>query len=682
MAKDNRIEPVVDENNVSIEDKDAAITEVKSVLEVVEKSVQLDASGVKAVQLDESDADKSYRESIEALVENGHARINQIEAEAQDHLSIANAFINPGDSTPFDSFGDPGDLEQASNMLIAHITWQKVIDRGLEQEAFRVFSDKFGKAAKDVLPLVMGNPSLGAEAVEEVRRIYPDIWDESFNLAKHGDGKSIFQAAGYTDAIIERIDPSVLQHVAVVAQHEKAFPVEGLSVEQRLKDPSAKKLILDALGNKNVQRSMKWAGLAIGCVTGGIVIKAGMTGASFLAGKLAENKAVVSLCSRLEGSAIKFVSKTFNIDEKKVRDNVDYCKGVAERVSNNKWVALGSAAAMVGVAVALGQLDLVSDAVDSVASTAADVKTYVYGEVAEMVNPVEFGDSLSDRALIGLGAVGENIIDPVKEKLGFDTGVSKEALVVDAPQAADPAKASEDLSDARPLLADRSENLSVEAPEHAEVPFDPAGDDHKKASLPEVKSVSAEASQPSSSEPSSKNSPLVAESVSQPGVVAVTTSYEVKSGDSLWKIAERHLESSGSQASNADIQKMVDQLYEANKDVIGSDKDLIFPGQELNMNVAELGSDLSANHAGNADRVAIHQGVKGLDSGDELTKINLMNEETSRLLGAAIDRHPNIGMIGTDSLSSQSEMSRMAKEVFSEPIKVSKFDGLDSPGKG
>ncbi len=63
-------------------------------------------------------------------------------------------------------------------------------------------------------------------------------------------------------------------------------------------------------------------------------------------------------------------------------------------------------------------------------------------------------------------------------------------------------------------------------------------------------------------------------------------SYEVKSGDSLWKIAERHLESSGVQATNQEIKALEIKLYEANKSIIGSDPNKIFPGQVLQIDMA------------------------------------------------------------------------------------------------
>jgi hypothetical protein len=57
--------------------------------------------------------------------------------------------------------------------------------------------------------------------------------------------------------------------------------------------------------------------------------------------------------------------------------------------------------------------------------------------------------------------------------------------------------------------------------------------------------------------------------------------YEVKHGDSLWKIAERHLDANGGHASNTEIQNLVNKIYEDNKALIGNNPNLIFDHQSL-----------------------------------------------------------------------------------------------------
>lgn len=58
--------------------------------------------------------------------------------------------------------------------------------------------------------------------------------------------------------------------------------------------------------------------------------------------------------------------------------------------------------------------------------------------------------------------------------------------------------------------------------------------------------------------------------------------YVVVGGDSLWAIAERHLASrTGRTPSSSEIDGLWREIYEANHEIIGSDPDLIFPGQHL-----------------------------------------------------------------------------------------------------
>lgn len=61
-----------------------------------------------------------------------------------------------------------------------------------------------------------------------------------------------------------------------------------------------------------------------------------------------------------------------------------------------------------------------------------------------------------------------------------------------------------------------------------------------------------------------------------------TDVYVVVGGDSLWAIAERHLASrTGRTPSSSEIDGLWREIYEANHEIIGSDPDLIFPGQHL-----------------------------------------------------------------------------------------------------
>lgn len=58
--------------------------------------------------------------------------------------------------------------------------------------------------------------------------------------------------------------------------------------------------------------------------------------------------------------------------------------------------------------------------------------------------------------------------------------------------------------------------------------------------------------------------------------------YLVVGGDSLWVIAARHLAArTGESPTSSEIDRFWRQIYDANRETIGSDPNLIFPGQQL-----------------------------------------------------------------------------------------------------
>ena len=57
--------------------------------------------------------------------------------------------------------------------------------------------------------------------------------------------------------------------------------------------------------------------------------------------------------------------------------------------------------------------------------------------------------------------------------------------------------------------------------------------------------------------------------------------YVVRPGDSLWDIAERHLEALGKRATAADVARAWPAWWAANREVVGAHPDLIHPGQHL-----------------------------------------------------------------------------------------------------
>ena len=68
----------------------------------------------------------------------------------------------------------------------------------------------------------------------------------------------------------------------------------------------------------------------------------------------------------------------------------------------------------------------------------------------------------------------------------------------------------------------------------------------------------------------------------QGGTVAKKAyTFKVARGDTLWDLTKRTLSSTGRTTSNADVAAAVQKLYASNKGVIGSNPDLILPGQVI-----------------------------------------------------------------------------------------------------
>lgn len=67
---------------------------------------------------------------------------------------------------------------------------------------------------------------------------------------------------------------------------------------------------------------------------------------------------------------------------------------------------------------------------------------------------------------------------------------------------------------------------------------------------------------------------------------AVTGSYVVRPGDSLWAIACRHLRATtGSEPDDARVEATWRAIYDANRSLIGPDPNLIHPGQRLEIDL-------------------------------------------------------------------------------------------------
>jgi hypothetical protein len=655
MADKERVEPTIKE------DLPAAAAEVNepkivepTIEAVVQKVEELEKAGATPNEFDGSEADKAYQSNVEALVRAAHAQNEKLSQEAEDILAISKRAITPGEGTPFDTYGEPLDLDVAADMRLAQVALQ---DEETAKKFFDKFVERVGKKnAATITPLAMSNVSLllSPENIKDVKEVAPQYFTESYSKELADSGKTLLEGAGFSQEVIDRLDTSFLRYMGATQKHEAAFPVEGPGIADRLKEPSVKSMVLDALGNKNVQRSLKWAGLIASCATGGIVVKAGMAGTKFLAGKLAENENVRAFASKLEDRSIAFVSEKFGLKEADVRKKVDNVKNSVQSVFRNKWVGLATGVAVMGIAIGLGHIDAVHDAAQNVAGHFSDVTH----SAVSAVSPVH------DAALTSIKPDGVGVHVPV-----------------DAPVVHGQAPLAGEFS------ADRSGLKSGIAPD---VRFPGAPD--------VVTGSTADGLVSTGSDSVAKAADAVTPTVGN-------TAHVVAAHDTVSDIAQKELQARGLPATRENIYKLVDQIYEHNKDVIGPDVNKIFPGQTIslafepqNLNLGQHASvalEVQAPHVPvatvDAPSVTSPRSILGVNQEHMIsaTGLNALNpvpkiEESVHLataLHAAPDTAivsvpaptkpivPNLAFAGTSSVSQHADVVQVMQDYEEEKLR-------------
>lgn len=691
MADKDRVEPTIKEElpAATAEANEPKVVE-PTIEAVVQKVEALENAGATPNEFDGSEADKAYQEKVEALVKAAHAQNEKISQEAEDLLSISKRAITPGEGTPFDTYGEPLDLDVAADMRLAQIALQ---DEETAKKFFDKFVERVGKKnAATITPLAMSNVSLllSPENIKDVKEVAPQYFTESYSKELADSGKSLLEGAGFSQEVIDRLDANFLRYMGATQKHEAAFPVEGPGVADRLKEPSVKSMVLDALGNKNVQRSLKWAGLIASCASGGIVVKAGMAGTKFLAGKLAENEHVRAFASKLEDRSISFVSEKFGLKEADVRKKVEKVKGSVESVFRNKWVGLATGVAVMGIAIGLGHIDAVHDAAKNVA-----------GRFSELPYSVVEAVSTTDNSLLQ-ALRPEGLAITVPTHVPVDIPVGPVHAAVDVPVG--PGNTPE----ASVFSADRSGLKSGIAPEvrfpgAPEATVAVAGD--SVVSAPGVDAASPVVPGADAATSASPGADTVAKAADAVTPTVGNTAHVVQAHDTVSDIAQKELQARGLPATRENIYKLVDQIYEHNKDVIGPDVNKIFPGQTIslafepqNLNLGQHASVAVGAHAPHVPVAAADvpsatapRSILGVNQERMIaaTGLNALNpvpkiEESVHLaaaLHAAPDAAivsvpaptkpivPNLAFAGTSSVSQHADVAQVMQDYEEEKLR-------------
>ena len=383
------------------------------------------------------------KEGLEAI---GAARQGPAAEAPKGPAQEAPKAASPEVHAPVDQRGDPGQAAEWNNILLGQMVWQLAVEQNRGIEGQKAVAKKLGKSAKDVLPLTTSNVVLSADVSKVVIDAYPDLAAKIWEASRLFPGREIAKQAELGEDVTKVMKQDEFDFLALTELHDAVFEVKGPSLVERLK---AQKSAFDEAVDNDVPekdrvsagskkevalRAVKWGLLVASCATGGIVAKAGVKGISFLAENLAQNPKVQALAKTLGEQSIKFVSETFNIPEEKVRAKVDHAKGVAEAVSNSKWGMLGKAAAMVGLAVALGNIDFVHDAAVIVAEHAASAAhgvLEVAGATGEFV--ATGAGQIAHGAAVAAGATGEFVATGAGQIL-HGAGVAGEFVATGAGQ--------------------------------------------------------------------------------------------------------------------------------------------------------------------------------------------------------------------------------------------------------
>lgn len=693
MAVKERVEPTIGEVQApAAEAREPALIE-PTIQSVVEQVNALESAGLKPNEFDGSEADKAYQARVAAILAAAHARIEKTDQEAQELLAISQRAIKPAEGIPYDTYGEPLSLDIAADMRLAQIALQ---DEEAAQKFYAKFVEGVGKRnAATIMPLAMGNVSLllAPDNLKDVKEIAPKFFTESYSQHLHDSGKALLESAGFGPDVIDRLDPQFLRYMGATQQHESAFPIEGPGVADRLKEPSVKSMVIDALGNQNVQRSLKWAGLIASCATGGIVVKAGMTGSKFLLGKLAENENVKTFASKLESSSIKFVAEKFNLDAVKIRKNVENTKDSIQSIFRNRWVGLATGIAVVGISVALGHIDAVHNVAQDVAGRFSELAHSGF----ELVSPSDglIRQVVSEDYVRSLASVGHEATNKTIDHAST-TVSGLEPVKVSAPdlnaQSINPNP--QEFSAAR---ADTGLGIPVE------VRF-PAGSEGLHADA----SVAA----PVGGEPSASVTANVSDATEK-STAAVTPPvgnavHVVQAHDTVSSIAMKELQARGLPVNRENIYKLVDQIYDHNKDLIGQDVNKIFPGQSLslmfepqNLNLGHHAAQAAVSSAFNgfevsASRVEVPSSVsprsvlgatgEQMVSGTTLEALNpvpkieqsaelaalLHNDPDSAIVSVPAPARtitPNMAFVGSPDVHHQADVAQLMREVDEEKLR-------------
>lgn len=497
---------------------------------------------------------------------------------------------------------------------------------------FREMGKSLGATHAFKPPYAIVSSAFTQQGVAASQAAYGDYWEKIHGEFKTGEIKDkLVNEAGYSVEEVAQIPAEVLQHFAVVDKFEEQFPSaesQKYPLIDRLRD--GKDQLFDALGSEAGRKTLAAVSLGISVATGGIVTRLGIKAGAAVASRIIKNEAVQEFAGKLQDRAASYLEK-IGVPTEKIASKFDgmkqSLKGVIDSPAFQRYGKPSLALAGIAVgALMLGSVDhdKLLELANSGFAKGADLASEGMDLAGQAVDQAkDFVDAVDWKA------TAAHAINDLGDAI---TGLGEHAMEF----AANPIDTTiRDLSDAAINIRDfvegsgemvagvfqgageiqnRAQELMAQA---TQSPYTHGGEHEVYASAVDDQVVQVEASP----------APAPATAYSPDAIVAAPTAgagaadaYRIEKGDSLWSIARDQFEANGVTPTNGQIQEATKALYEANREAIGSNPNLILAGHSINIDPAIFGAQhdvvsAAAPVAQAAPVAPIHEQVKNIGTG-------------------------------------------------------------------
>lgn len=520
------------------------------------------------------------------------------------------------------------EIQNASDFYVNLMVLKKAEANNEIDPFFREMGKSLGATHAFKPPYAIVSSAFTQQGVAASQAAYGDYWEKIHGEVKTSQIKDkLVNEAGYSVEEVAQIPTEVLQHFAVVDKFEEQFPSaesQKHPLIDRLRD--GKDQLFDALGSEAGRKTLAAVSLGISVATGGIVTRLGIKAGAAVASKIVQNEAVQEFAGKLQDRAASYLEK-IGVPTEKIASKFDgmkqSLKGVIDSPAFQRYGKPSLALAGIAVgALMLGSVDhdKLLELANSgfakgadLASQGMDLAGQAVDQAKDFVEAVDWKataahaiNDLGD-AITGLGEhameFAANPIDTTVRDIS-DAAISIRDFVEGSGEMV--AGVFQDAGE----IQDRAQEFMAQA-NHA--PY--TGGDHEVyASAVDDQVVQVEASPA----PAAAYSPdaIVA---AQPAAAGAADVYHIEKGDSLWSIARDQFEAQGVTPTNGQIQEATKALYEANREVIGANPNLILAGHSINIDPAIFGAHhdvvSAAAPVAQAAPTPIHEQVKHLGTG-------------------------------------------------------------------